>query len=119
MRMYCRLMFRSMEFFIPSSSAINNHIRLCCCERQSLGTVNIGENFPVSIDDLSTKIKNTNETISQNKIIRSSSNSTNLSNVNKVYSQQIQRIANEISKLTLVEIMDLNELLKVNVFLLM
>ncbi|CAF0763185.1 unnamed protein product [Adineta steineri] len=37
---------------------------------------------------------------------------TNLSEITKTYSENIQRIVNEISKLSLVEVMDLNELLK-------
>ncbi|UJR30057.1 hypothetical protein I4U23_017602 [Adineta vaga] len=38
--------------------------------------------------------------------------STNVAESNQVYSDQIQRIVNEISKLSMIEVMDLNELLK-------
>ena len=43
--------------------------------------------------------------------------SSNLVDPNKVYSDTIQRLVNEISRLSLVDVMDLNELLKVNVSL--
>lgn len=40
--------------------------------------------------------------------------STGLTDPNKTYSEKIQRLVGEISKLSLVDVMDLNELLKVN-----
>ena len=41
---------------------------------------------------------------------------TGASDPNKTYSDKIRRLVDEISKLSLVDVMDLNELLKVNFF---
>lgn len=49
------------------------------------------------------------ETFNSNDISSSSKSETT-----KIYSNQVHRIVDEISKLSLVEILDLNDLLKVN-----
>jgi len=54
----------------------------------------------------STNVEKTNETVIP----------LNVADVNKTYSDTIHRIVDQISKLSLVEVMDLNELLKVNIY---
>lgn len=67
-----------------------------------------------SIQSLSTaKLK-------EKKLINDETSSTtmtsaNISDIQKTYSEQIRRIVDEISRLSLMEVMDLNELLKVKI----
>jgi len=65
------------------------------------------------IETSSTSIasKTVNKSIEDQKPIPPPSSGTN--DPNKTYSEKIQRLVDEISKLSLVDVMDLNELLKV------
>jgi hypothetical protein len=97
--MSSRLMFRSVQY--PVSSWILNRF-LSLTQIQSVAATKLKE-----------KIPSNDEIVLQNKIVNSSTTSTNVSDLNKTYSEKIHRIVDEISKLSLVEVMDLNELLKV------
>ncbi len=92
-------MFRSVQY--PVSSWILNRF-LSLTQIQSVAATKLKE-----------KIPSNDEIVLQNKIVNSSTTSTNVSDLNKTYSEKIHRIVDEISKLSLVEVMDLNELLKV------
>ena len=83
---------------------------------QSNVAIKFKEKSDVNVGTLSIKTtrEKTNETTSQNKAHIPSLTSINASNTSKLYSEQLHRIVDEISKLSLVEVMDLNELLKVN-----
>lgn len=58
-----------------------------------------------------TATKSTNVPLGENKPIPPPSSGIN--DPNKTYSEKIQRLVDDISKLSLVDVMDLNELLKV------
>jgi hypothetical protein len=111
--MYSRLVFRSIQH--PVRSLILNRF-LSLTQIQSIAATKLKEKISTNDEGLSTKMKveKSNETISQDKIENPLSTSTNLLNLNKIYSEKIHQIVDEISKLSLVEVMDLNELLKVN-----
>jgi hypothetical protein len=98
--MCSRLVFRSIQHPVPS--VIWNRF-LSLSQIQSVAATKLKE-----------KIPSNDETISQDKIVNPLSTSTNVSDLNKIYSEKIHQIVDEISKLSLVEVMDLNELLKVN-----
>lgn len=104
--MCSRLIFRSIQYPVPT--LISNRF-LSLTQVQSAVATKLKEKT-------STNVEKTNETVSQDKTVIPSSTSTNVSNINKTYSEKIHRIVDEISKLSLVEVMDLNELLKVNRF---
>ncbi|CAF2817776.1 unnamed protein product [Rotaria sp. Silwood2] len=112
--MCSRLVFRSIQNSVPS--LIYNRF-LCLTQIQSVATAKVKETLTTNVEKSSTKTKKdkTNETtIPQDKTVDSSTTTTttNLSELNKIYSEKIHRIVDEISKLSLVEVMDLNELLK-------
>jgi len=111
--MCSRLIFRSIQHPVPS--VIWNRF-LSLSQIQSVASTKLKEKIPSNDETSSTKTKveKSSETISQDKIVNPLSASTNVSDLNKTYSEKIHRIVDEISKLSLVEVMDLNELLKVN-----
>ena len=65
---------------------------------QSLSTAKLKEKKPINDETSSTTMT-----------------SANISDIQKTYSEQIRRIVDEISRLSLMEVMDLNELLKVKI----
>ena len=110
----------SMIFRLISQSI--QHLISSFIDKRSLSLTRIQSNVAIkfkeksagNVGTLSTREK-TNETTLQDKAHIPSSTSINASNTtSKIYSEQLHRIVDEISKLSLVEIMDLNELLKVN-----
>ncbi|CAF1007929.1 unnamed protein product [Rotaria sordida] len=110
------MVFRSIRNSVPS--LIYNRF-LSLTQVQSAATTKLKEPPTTNVEKSSTKIKKdkTNETtISQNKTVDSPIPTTgttpNVAELNKTYSERIHRIVGEISKLSLVEVMDLNELLK-------
>lgn len=98
--MCSRLIFRSIQSRVPL--LIGNRF-LSLTQIQSMATTKLKEKK--TTDD---------ETSSQDQVVKPSSTSATVPDINKTYSDKIHRIVGEISKLSLVEVMDLNELLKVN-----
>ncbi len=112
--MCSRLVFRSIQS--PVSSLVFNRF-LSLTQIQSVAATKLKEKIPSSNDETSskkTKVEKSTETVSQDPSVKSPLSSTNVLDLNKTYSEKIHRIVDEISKLSLVEVMDLNELLKVN-----
>ncbi|CAF4924937.1 unnamed protein product [Rotaria sp. Silwood1] len=111
--MCSRLVFRSIQNSVPS--LIYNRF-LSLTQIQSTATTKLKETSTINVEKSSTQTKKDNKktetTIPQDKTVDSSTTTTNVSELNKIYSEKIHQIVNEISKLSLVEVMDLNELLK-------
>ncbi len=105
--MYSRFVFRSIQ----SSMIVNRCLSLT---QVQLSVVTKLKEKPTSekIETSSTPI--VNKSIEDQKPIPSPSLGVN--DPNKTYSEKIQRLVDEISKLSLVDVMDLNELLKVRFF---
>lgn len=106
--MCSRLIYRSIQKSVPT--LICNRF-LSFTQIQSATAAKLKENSSTNIEKPSTRAN-----ISSDETITSSS-LDNVLDSSKNYSEKIQRIVDEISKLTLVEIMDLNELLKVNIWI--
>ncbi|CAF4800592.1 unnamed protein product, partial [Rotaria sp. Silwood1] len=113
--MCSRLVFRSIQNSVPS--LIYNRF-LSLTQIESTATTKLKETSTTNVEKSSIQTKKDNKktetTIPQDKTVDSSTTTTptNVSELNKIYSEKIHRIVNEISKLSLVEVMDLNELLK-------
>jgi hypothetical protein len=116
--MCSRLVFRSIRHPVPSLFFTRF---LSLSQVQSTAAAQLKEKPTSNVDTSSTKTKveKKNETVSTDKTVIPPSTTTtaNVLDSNKIYSEKIQRIVDEISKLSLVEVMDLNELLKVNTFI--
>ena len=95
--MCSRLILRSIQFRVPL--LIGSRF-LSLTPIRSIPATKLNEKKPT--DDVSS---------SQDQVGKPSAN---VPDINKTYSDKIHRIVGEISKLSLVEVMDLNELLKVN-----
>lgn len=99
--MYSRLLFRSIQNPAPSLLILNRCLSLT----------------PIQ-SNAATKLKETSSSndisSSSAKVSEEKATTSNASDLNRTYSDQIHRIVGEISKLSLVEVMDLNELLKVS-----
>ncbi len=110
--MCSRLVFRSFQS--PVSSLVLNRF-LSLTQIQSVAATKLKEKIP-SNDETSpkkTKVEKSAETVTQDQSVKPTLTSINASDLNKTYSDKIHRIVDEISKLSLVEVIDLNELLKV------
>ncbi len=88
--MCSRFIFRSIQYPVPS--VIFNRF-LSLTQVQLTAVTKLKEKS-------STNVEKTNE----------------IADLNKTYSDKIHQIVDQISKLSLVEVMDLNELLKVNIY---
>ena len=112
--MCSRLVFRSIQS--PVSSLVLNRF-LSLTQIQSVASTKLKEKTPSNDETSSKKPKaeKSTEPATQNQSVQSASTSTNIADLNKTYSDKIHRIVDEISKLSLVEVMDLNELLKVKI----
>jgi hypothetical protein len=115
--MYSRFVFRSFQNSTPS--LIFNRF-LSLTQVQFAAVTKLKEKTPVATDEKSAS--NVNTEIRATKTIDTSVNenksipppTSGLNDPNKTYSQNIHRLVEEISKLSLIDVMDLNELLKVN-----
>ncbi|CAF3152449.1 unnamed protein product [Rotaria socialis] len=112
--MCSRLIFRSIRHPVPL--LIYNRF-LSLTQVHSTAATKLKETPSTNLETLSTKtnIEKADETkksssSSSDKTVNSSA--TNVSDLTKVYSEKLHRIVDEISTLSLVEVMDLNELLK-------
>ncbi|CAF3239595.1 unnamed protein product [Rotaria socialis] len=112
--MCSRLIFRSIQHPVPL--LIYNRF-LSLTQVHSTAATKLKETPSTNLETLSTKtnIEKADETkksssSSSDKTVNSSA--TNVSDLTKVYSEKLHRIVDEISTLSLVEVMDLNELLK-------
>lgn len=105
--MYSRLVFRSIQ----SSMMVNRFLSFS--QVQSAAATKLKEKLPTTdkVDQPSTP-KIPTKSIEDQKPIPPPS--LGLVDPNKTYSEKIQRLVDEISKLSLVDVMDLNELLKVD-----
>lgn len=117
-KMYSRFVFRSIQSSTPS--VIFNRC-LSLTQAQLAAATKLKEK-PTTSDKSAEKTdksstptaataKSTNTTLEEKKTIPPPS--SGLNDPNKTYSEKIQRLVDEISKLSLVDVMDLNELLKV------
>lgn len=104
--MCSRLIFRSIQH--PVSSLTFNRF-LSLTQIQSVAATKLKETVTSNSNDETSSTKPKIE-----KTVNSSSVTTSVPDLNKTYSDKLHRIVDEISKLSLVEVMDLNELLKVN-----
>ena len=102
--MYSRLVFRSIQ----SSMMVNRFLSFS--QVQSAAATKLKEKLPTN-DKPSTPIVPTKSIEDQKPIPPPSAG---LVDPNKTYSEKIQRLVDDISKLSLVDVMDLNELLKVD-----
>jgi hypothetical protein len=109
--MCSRLVFRSIQCHIPLLTC-NRFLSLT--QVQSFAATKLKEKSTSNVETSSTKIKSV-EPASGDKTVNPSSTSVDTPDSNKTYSEKIHRLVNEISKLSLVDVMDLNELLKVNI----
>jgi hypothetical protein len=102
-------MFRPLSRAVPS---LVSHRFLALSRVQSLAAAKPKENTDSTVETTSTTIKTTqtNANTVDDKATLSTSSHVD---PNKTYSDKIQRLVNEISKLSLVDVIDLNELLKV------
>lgn len=107
--MCSRLVFRSIQH--PVRSLFFNRF-LSLSQVQLTAVTKLKEKSSSNVETSSNERLSTDKTV----IPPSTTTTTNVSDINKTYSEKIHRIVDEISKLSLVEVMDLNELLKVNLF---
>ena len=107
--MYSSLVFRTMT---PMARSLVNNRFLSLTRAQFTAAPKLKET--TRTDDQATAKKNSNEKIDENS---NANKSSEHSEPNKIYSEKIRRLVDEISKLSLVDVMDLNELLKVEQYL--
>ena len=112
--MCSRLVFRSIQHPVPSLF-FNRFLSLTQIQLAAATKLKEKSASNVEPSSTTTKVEKRNETVSTDKIIVPSPTSTNISESNKIYSEKIHRLVDEISKLSLVDVMDLNELLKVDI----
>ncbi len=108
--MYSRFVFRSIQ---SSPMILNRFLSLTQVQLSAATKLKEKPTTIEKIETSSTSIasKTVNKSIEDQKPIPPPSSGTN--DPNKTYSEKIQRLVDEISKLSLVDVMDLNELLKV------
>jgi hypothetical protein len=104
--MYSRFVFRSIQ----SSVIINRCLSLT--QVQLAAATKLKEK--PTTEKIETPVNTVNKSTEDQKPIPPPSTGAN--DPNKTYSEKIQRLVDDISKLSLVDVMDLNELLKVRVF---
>lgn len=103
--MYSRLIYRSIQNSSSSFSIFNRFLSLT---QVQLATAAKLKEKPSSN---SIPTKTINVAVEDNKPIPPPT--SGLNDPNKTYSEKIHRLVDDISKLSLVDVMDLNELLKV------
>jgi len=115
--MCSRMIFRSIQHPVPSL-IFNRFLSLTqvqCATATKLkekSAANVESSSSSTTTPTKTKVEKPNETVPVDKTVISPPTSTNTSDSNKIYSEKIHRLVDEISKLSLVDVMDLNELLK-------
>ncbi|CAF1366665.1 unnamed protein product [Rotaria magnacalcarata] len=109
--MCSRLIFRSIQHPVPL--LIYNRC-LSLTQVHSTTATKLKETPSTNLETLSTKtnIGKADETKKSSSDKTVNSSATNVSDLTKMYSEKLHRIVDEISTLSLVEVMDLNELLK-------
>jgi hypothetical protein len=113
--MYSRFICRSIQISTPSL-IFNRFLSLTQVQLTAATKLKEKPTSEKSADKnekspILTAAKTTNISLEDKKSIPPPSSSIN--DPNKTYSEKIQRLVDEISKLSLVDVMDLNELLKV------
>ena len=107
--MCSRLVFQSIQH--PVRSLFFNRF-LSLSQVQLTAATKLKEKSSSNVETSANERLSTDKTV----IPPSTTTATNVPDMSKTYSENIHRIVDEISKLSLVEVMDLNELLKVNLF---
>ena len=114
--MCSRFLFRSIQHPL-SSLTINRCLSLTQVQYVAAAKPKEKPNTAAESSPIKATEENKSDLQAGGQTAKPSAASHNLVEPNKVYSDTIQRLVNEISRLSLVDVMDLNELLKVNVSL--